>query len=107
MVKKAALLALVSALLPASASAQEVTLEQLLANYYEAIGGLEAWRAVESMKISGTMSMGRGMQPTFTRWVKRPNKIRVEFEIQGNKVVQAYDGHAGWRIMPMRGEPRA
>jgi outer membrane lipoprotein-sorting protein len=109
MLKKAAVFVLAGVLMPLTAPAQEMTLDQLLDSYYEAIGGLEAWKAVESMKISGTMSMGRGMQPSFTRWVKRPDKIRVEFEIQGNTVVQAYDGQTGWRIMPMRGsgEPEA
>ena len=104
MLKKVGLLVFAGALLPLTASAQEMTVDQLLANYYDAIGGLEAWKAVESMKISGSMSMGRGgMQASFTRWVKRPDKIRVEFEIQGNTIVRAFDGQTAWMIMPMRG----
>ena len=107
MLKKMTLLTLIGAVLPLTASAQEMTLDEVLSNYYEAIGGLEAWKALESMKISGTITMGSGMQANFTRWVKRPDKIRVEFEVQGNAIVQAHDGQSAWMITPMwgSGEP--
>jgi outer membrane lipoprotein-sorting protein len=32
--------------------------------------------------------------------LKRPNKFRMEMEMQGMKMVQAYDGEKGWMIAP-------
>lgn len=103
MIRETALAVLAGALLTHPAAAQDLTLDEVLANYYEAIGGLDAWQSVQSMRITGTMTMGRGMQAGFTRLVKRPDKVRAEFEIQGNAVVRAYDGQTAWMIMPMRG----
>lgn len=103
MLKRADLVALAIAWLPVSAIAQELTLEEVLDNYYEAIGGLDAWKAVGSMKISGSMSMRAGMQVPFTRYVERPDKIRVELSMQGMTATRAYDGATAWMIMPFRG----
>ncbi|NIR43242.1 MAG: hypothetical protein GWN99_04865 [Gemmatimonadetes bacterium] len=47
------------------AAAQQMTLEQVLDNYHEAAGGLEAWESVGSMKITGTMSLRPGMEVPF------------------------------------------
>ena len=34
----------------------------------------------------------------------RPNKMRMEFTIQGMTGVQAYDGKTGWMVMPFMGK---
>ena len=75
---------LVLCVLSAPAASQELTLDEVLDTSYEAVGGLDAWKAVRSMKITGNMSMRGGtMQVPFTRYVERPDKIRVEFSMQG------------------------
>lgn len=88
--------------LPQTAASQDLTLEDVLTGYYEAIGGGEAWSSIQSMKVTGTMSMRRGEVP-FTRLVKRPNKIRMEFTMQGMMGIRAYDGETAWMLMPFRG----
>ena len=35
--------------------------------------------------------------------LKRPASLRLEIDFQGNKMVQAYDGKAGWAINPFSG----
>jgi len=35
--------------------------------------------------------------------IKRPSKLRVEAEIQGNKMIQAFDGTQGWSVVPWSG----
>lgn len=35
--------------------------------------------------------------------MKRPGKIRVEVEIQGNKMLQGFDGEHGWQVTPWSG----
>lgn len=90
-----------AALFCAAAHAQ--TLDEVLAKNYEARGGLERISAVSSARITGTMTMGGGMEAPFSWQWKRPNKLRLEFTVQGMTGVQAYDGQTGWMIMPFLG----
>src|SRR2546422_802609 len=41
------------------------------------------------------------------RYIKRPNKVREEFSLQGLTGVNAYDGHTGWKIEPWQGKKDA
>ena len=101
MLRSALALALASAMLAAPAAAQDV--DELLDKHYAAIGGLDSWKSIESMKRVGTMAMGPGMQAPFTVYQKRPNKVRVEIAVQGMTGVQAYDGETAWWVMPFMG----
>lgn len=96
-----ALLALAAAL-AAPARAQELTLDEVLKRHYEAQGGLEKMKAVETVKVTGRMLMG-GMEAPFVRLAKRPNRVRMEFTVQGMTGVQAYDGETAWMHMPFTG----
>ena len=40
-----------------------------------------------------------------TAWSLRPRSTRVEIDMQGQKIVQAFDGTTGWMINPMSGSP--
>lgn len=80
-----------------------LTLPELLDNYYEAIGGVEAWEELESVKLSGSMSMGPQMEAPFTMYQKRPHKLRLEFVVQGMTGIQAFDGEGGWMFLPFMG----
>ena len=102
MLKKAVFLTLAGALLASPAWAQD--LDEVLNNYYEAIGGIDAWRALESTKATGTIMMGgMGVEAPFVVTAKRPNKVRIEFTFQGMTGVQAYDGETAWMLMPFMG----
>lgn len=99
-----ALLCLV-AFLAVPAGAQDMTVDDVVAKNIEAKGGQEAWDAIESAKISGKLEMpGGAMTMPMTLYFKRPDKVRVEMEMQGQKIVQAYDGETGWQIMPLMGK---
>jgi len=95
-------LVLVLMTLPAVPGQAEETADDVIAHYVETIGGEEALKAVETMRMSGTMSMS-GMQAPMTIEQKRPNKFRMEMEIQGMKIIQAFDGEKAWGVMPMMG----
>jgi hypothetical protein len=86
-----------------------LTLPELLDQYYDAIGGLEAWEALDTVKLSGTMSMGPQLEAPFTMYQKRPDKLRLEFEVQGMTGIQAFNGEGGWMFLPFMGrtEPEA
>jgi outer membrane lipoprotein-sorting protein len=79
-------------------------LADVLAKSYEARGGLEKIKSVDSVRITGTMTMGGGqMSAPFTWEWKRPDKLRMEFSLQGMTGIQAYDGTVGWAVMPFTG----
>jgi outer membrane lipoprotein-sorting protein len=102
MIRKALCVVGLSALLAVAAGAQ--TLDEVLAKYYEARGGLDKIAAVDTAKITGTMTMGPGVEAPFTWYWKRPNKLRVEFTVQGQTGVQAYDGTTAWMYLPFMGK---
>jgi len=71
------------------------TVDELIAKNLAARGGVEKLRAIRSMAMTGTIDFGAGSSPITVK-VLRPNQIREDFEVQGNKVTRAYDGRAGW-----------
>ena len=80
------------------------TADELIAKNVEARGGLEKIRAIESMRLTGTLSIGDAKMPTVLE-VKRPNKTRWEFTLGGQTAVQAYDGTTAWEVAPLAGKP--
>lgn len=98
---KRSLLAVTALALAGTASAAD--LDEVLSCNFETLGGLDNLKAVESARMTGTMTMGP-MQAPFTIEFQQPNRVRMEFEIQGMTAVQAYDGETGWAIMPFMGK---
>jgi outer membrane lipoprotein-sorting protein len=89
----------------ASADVAAQSLDEVLESYYEAVGGLDNWKALESMSATGSMVMMGGLEAPFTIMTKRPSKVRIEFSFQGMTGIQAYDGETAWMIMPFMGSP--
>jgi len=86
------------------ASADELkTADEVIARHIEAMGGREKLDAVKSVKMSGKMAMQGGMEAPLTIEFKKPNKVRIEFTLQGMTGVQAFDGKTGWFVMPFAG----
>ena len=92
-------------------------------------GGLQAWRAVETMTLEGKMGAGGNQRATlslripgtqngkqalqgvrqrpaeevqlpFVMDLARPRKARVELEFKGQTAIQVYDGTNGWKLRP-------
>ncbi len=80
------------------------SLDEVLAKHYEAQGGLDKLRALKSMRMTGKMAMGPGMEAPFVMEKSRPNSMRLEFTFQGLTGVQAFDGKTGWMVMPFMGK---
>ena len=80
-------------------SAQDV--DEILDNYFENIGQNKLLK-VKSVLLTGKVMM-TGMESTLVTISKRPDKMRIELEIQDAKIVQAYDGVNAWMINPMTG----
>ena len=82
-------------------SAQD--LDKILDSHFKAIGQ-EQLLKVNTMEAKGKMTIAMmGSEGGFKTINKKPNKMRVEVEVMGSTVVQAYDGTTVWAINPMTG----
>jgi hypothetical protein len=82
-----------------------LTASQIIDRNVAAKGGLQAWRAVQSMTFSGKLDAG-GKSKTQLQFVlerKRPRKTRVELSFKNDTAVQVYDGVNGWKLRPYLG----
>ncbi len=105
MLRKSLFVLAACALLASPVLAAELTVDEIIAKNIEAKGGRAALDNVKSLKMSGRMTMGGGMEAPLTVELKRPNKARIEFTFQGMTGIQAYDGETGWFVMPFAGKP--
>jgi outer membrane lipoprotein-sorting protein len=105
-------------------SAANPTAEQVVEKNVAARGGLQAWRAVQTLSMSGKMDAGGNETPTrpvqgvgtggvqlpkrpaeqvrlpFRLELKRVRKSRFELDFSGKTAVQVYDGTNGWKLRP-------
>lgn len=102
MIRKTFALLLVAGLTGAALHAQ--TADDIINKHLQARGGKDKIKAVQSERMTGKMTMGQGMEAPVIMELSRPNKLRMEFTIQGMTGVQAYDGKAGWSVMPFMGK---
>jgi len=93
---------ILAALLAPAAMAQ--TVDEVIAKNIEAKGGMEKLKAMKTLRVTGKMMMGQGMEAPFTMMAKRPRMTRTEFVFAGMTGVQAYDGKNGWMVMPFMGK---
>lgn len=84
---------------------QAQNLQEVLDKHFEAVGQEELLEK-ETYTIQASIEQ-MGMEIPMTMKLKRPDKFRMEMEIQGQKMVQAYNGEKGWMIAPwMSSEPQ-
>ena len=96
---------LVLALLaPFATVASAQTVDELIAKNIEAKGGMAKLKAVKSMRASGKMIGGQGMEIPFVMTNKRPKSAKIEFTFQGMTGMQVYDGKTAWMSMPFMGK---
>jgi len=106
-------------------SVAKLTAEQVVQKNIEARGGLQAWRAVNTLSMSGTMDAGGNESSTrlamqgnkiggvqlpkrhkdqaqlpFRMELKRTRKSRLEIDFRGKTAIQVYDGTKGWKLRP-------
>lgn len=84
-----------------SLNLQAQNLEEVLKNYYDAIG-IENLKNVKTLNFTGKVVQG-GMELPFTMYLARPMKYRMDITVQGQQIVQAFDGKNGWMVNPMMG----
>lgn len=73
-------------------------LDDVLAKHFETVGQ-EKLLEKQTYSVKATIQQ-MGMELPMVMKMKRPNKFRMEMEMQGQKMIQAYDGEKGWMIAP-------
>jgi len=99
-----ALLGITAALaLLVTSTAQAQTVDDVVRRYLQARGGLAKLRAVQTLRLSGTMELP-GVSAPYVLELKRPGKMRTEVTVEGQKSIRAYDGRTAWEQLPLPGE---
>lgn len=122
---------MVAASLAASAGASSAPVNlsaaQIVDKNVAARGGLQAWRAVQTLSLQGKMGAGGNQRATlavpgptganakgliaphrpveetqlpFLMELKRGRKMRFELQFAGKTAIQVYDGANGWKLRP-------
>ncbi len=97
---------LLMAVLVCAMAAHAQTADEILTKYFENTGGMEKWKALKSTTMEGTMAM-QGLEFPGTIRAMAPKKQRVDVNVQGQSIVQAYDGETAWWINPFGGSTEA
>ncbi len=87
----------------AASSTHAQTVDDVVRRYVEARGGLARLHAVQTLRLTGTLELP-GVSAPYVLELKRPNKVRTEFTVEGQKGIQAYDGRTAWKQLPLPGE---
>ncbi len=111
-----------------SSSSAKLSAAEIADKNVAARGGLQAWRAVQTMSMQGKLGAGGNQRATLTMSnavpqagnprnkvpqrraeevqlpflmeLKRPRKARMELQFNGQTAVQVYDGVNGWKLRP-------
>ncbi len=77
------------------------TLDEIVKKY-TAASKLDNVANVKTIKITASMSV-MGMDLPMTLWMKNPDKIKSVTSINGQDMIQAFDGTKGFTVNPMSG----
>ena len=77
------------------------SLDEIVKKYTEATK-LDNVANVKTIKITASMSV-MGMDLPMTLWMKNPNKLKSVTSINGQDMIQVFDGTKGYSVNPMTG----
>ena len=84
---------------PAQATPPVMSADEVVSAYFKARGGLDTWKAIQTIKTVGHMS-AQGMDLPITIYGKRPNLSRQEITANGQTVINSFDGTTAWSLNP-------
>jgi hypothetical protein len=80
------------------------TVDEIVARYVAARGGLEKIRSIRTLQEKGRITAGPNREALVNRERKRPSRTRLEFKVQGVTSVLVSDGRHGWKMSPLEGD---
>ncbi len=95
---KKVLITVIAAVLAMANVSKAQTINDVLDKHFKAVGQ-EKLLAIQSFYIKAKVSQ-MGMEMPMEMKIKKPDMFIVSIEMQGQKMVQAFDGQKGWMIAP-------
>ncbi len=89
-----------------SSSGYPQSVDELIDNYAEAMGGADKLLSIQTLKLTGNYS-GNGLEIPMVTIVKRDGKARMDLTYQGMNMTRACDQNTGWMINPLQGNKEA
>jgi hypothetical protein len=86
-------------------AAPNLTAAQIVDKHVAALGGLDAWRKIDTMVWVGHLETGNPAAPVvpYMLQMKRPLKRRFEVHLRDETSVRIFNGNDGWKVRPARG----
>jgi hypothetical protein len=100
MIFRAAALLLISCVGFAS---QAQTVDEVINNHVNAIGGAEKWKQVNSIKVEGHIEV-QGVEISFSQQAIHNVGVRVDAEFQGMQIIDICTPTKGWMQNPFGGQ---
>ena len=91
----------VGLMLTVSAGAQ--TVDEIIAKNTAAKGGIDKVKSVKSMRVTGRLVLGQGLEAPVILEMQRPNARRMDLTVQEVVLSQGFDGKKAWIINPLQG----
>jgi len=78
------------------------TVDDVIQKYSKAMGGLPAFKAIKTMKTTGTLTT-QGVDLALTSQIINGKAVRTDVQAMGQSVINAYKDGKGWKINPFAG----
>ena len=76
----------------------------ILKKMVDAQGGKKVLEKIKDMTSTGSLELIQmGMSGSMTMYKKEPDKVRMDIEVMGMIITQAYDGETAWWVNPQTG----
>jgi hypothetical protein len=98
---KTSVIAIVSVLVSVFTFAQ--TADEIVTKHIEAVGGVAAWKKVNSLYYEGKMTV-QGAEVNVTLTVLNGKGVRQNISVMGMTGYQIITPTAGWNFMPFQGQ---
>lgn len=97
------LLSILATMIIGFSFAQDLTAEQIVNKYIDAIGGKAAWSKVNSLVMTGTIKV-QGAELAVTSTTVDKKGMRQEFSVNGMTGYQIITPDSGWNFSPFQGQ---
>jgi len=78
------------------------TVEDIIAKFTAAMGGIEKFRDVKTVSMTGKIKQQGMLLPVNIRIING-KAVRTDVDVQGVKIIEAYKNGKGWKINPLSG----
>lgn len=83
-------------------TAQAQTVDEVIQKYSAALGGLDAFNAVKTLKMTGNASL-QGTDLALTIQIINGRAMRSDVDVMGQKIINSYKDEKGWTVNPLVG----